>query len=168
MVNITDILGKIGFDWQVALANFINFLIVLFILHRFAFKPIKKIIETRQEKISQGLENAKKAEGDLMMAQEKKNEILSGAQEEVKGILIQAINEKTDLLAKAEDRAKKQAAQIIMEGQKLQQQEREKMGAQFREEGINLIISSAGKLLRENMNQEKNKKYIEKIVEDFA
>lgn len=62
MASIYAILQKIGFDWQVALANLVNFLIILFILKKFAFKPIKKIIEDRQDKINEGLLKAEEAD----------------------------------------------------------------------------------------------------------
>ena len=61
MVNIYEILGKIGFDWQVALASLVNFLIILFVLKKFAFKPIKKLIQERQNKINEGIEKAEEA-----------------------------------------------------------------------------------------------------------
>jgi F0F1-type ATP synthase membrane subunit b/b' len=64
--NDNEILGKIGFDWQVALANLVNFLIIVFLLKKFAFKPIAKIIQDRQNKINEGLENAKKAAEEAM------------------------------------------------------------------------------------------------------
>ena len=60
MVNIYEILGKIGFDWQVALASLVNFLIILFVLKKFAFKPIKKLIQERQNKINEGIEKEKR------------------------------------------------------------------------------------------------------------
>ncbi len=62
MQTVLEILGKIGFDWQVALANLVNFLIIFFILKKFAFKPIQKILKERQDKISEGLIKAQEAD----------------------------------------------------------------------------------------------------------
>ena len=62
MQSILEILGKVGFDWQVALANLVNFLIIFFILKHFAFKPVKKILKARQDKINQGLLMAQEAQ----------------------------------------------------------------------------------------------------------
>jgi F0F1-type ATP synthase membrane subunit b/b' len=44
-MDILGILGKIGFDWQVALANLVNFLIIFWILKKFAFKPVREILQ---------------------------------------------------------------------------------------------------------------------------
>ena len=71
---ILDILGKIGFDWQVAVANLVNFLIIFFILKRYAFKPIANIIKERQDQVNEGLDNAKLAETNLMQAEQEKED----------------------------------------------------------------------------------------------
>ena len=65
MESLLEILGKIGFDWQVALANTVNFLIIFFLLKKFIFPSISKHITERQKKISEGLEKAKEAEARL-------------------------------------------------------------------------------------------------------
>jgi len=61
-MDILSILTKMGFDWQVALANTFNFLIIFFILKHFAFKPIKSAIEKRKNVIQEGLDKAQEAE----------------------------------------------------------------------------------------------------------
>jgi len=56
-----EILSKIGFDYRVALANLINFLIVLWILQKFAFPKIQEVLSERQAKIRKGLRDAEEA-----------------------------------------------------------------------------------------------------------
>jgi len=48
-MNIGQILSNLGFDWQIAFANLINFLIILWLLKRYAFTPIKNTLETRKK-----------------------------------------------------------------------------------------------------------------------
>ena len=55
-----EILGNIGFDWPVALANLVNFLIIFFLLHKFVFKPLGKTVEKRKRDIADGLAAADK------------------------------------------------------------------------------------------------------------
>ena len=84
-----EILAKIGFDWQVALANLVNFLIIFFLLKKFLFGPIAKTLAERKKAISEGLQNAAlatdalseaKKEGDKIIAEAKAqaNTIISG------------------------------------------------------------------------------------------
>ncbi len=67
---ILSVLHSIGFNWHVALANFVNFLIILFILNKFVFKKIIKTIDNRDSIIKRGLEDASQAETNLKKANE--------------------------------------------------------------------------------------------------
>ena len=82
-----EILGKIGFDWHVALANLVNFLIIFFVLKKFAFTPIQKMLRERREKIEKGISDAQKAEKNLSRANIEKEEIIKEAQDNANRIL---------------------------------------------------------------------------------
>lgn len=90
MEQILNILGSVGFNWHVALANFINFLIILFILNKFFFGKIGKTINTRHQIIEKGLSNASDAEKALANAEEEKKKIVKEAKIEGHGIVEEA------------------------------------------------------------------------------
>ena len=141
---MSEILNKIGFDWHVALANLINFLIIFFVLKKFAFGPIGKMIRERREKIEKGITDAQKAEKDLVNADAQKTEIIrearvnadkvvSGSQADGKNIVknakIDAEKEKINILTSAraeaektqkgmEEEVRRDAAKLITEGMK--------------------------------------------------
>ncbi len=77
-----DALSGIGFDWRVALINFINFLIILWIFSKFIFPKILKVLKKRKEEIQKGIENTKKTEELLKKINEIKEKILSKAKED--------------------------------------------------------------------------------------
>ncbi len=97
-----EILGKIGFDWQVALANLVNFLIIFFILRRFAWKPLKNVIEERQQKIVKGLEDAQKAATDLKMAEEIRKQKVEDAKLHANQIVSDANLKSASIISAAE------------------------------------------------------------------
>lgn len=76
---ILSVLHSIGFNWHVALANFVNFLIILFILNKFVFKKIIKTIDNRDSIIKRGLEDASQAETNLKKANELGENIITEA-----------------------------------------------------------------------------------------
>ena len=141
MVNLYEILQKIGFDWQVALANLVNFLIILFLLKKFAFKPIGKLIKDRRDKISEGLQKAKEAEARLA---------------EVDAIGISRLKE-TDqksaaMMVEAQARAKKLEESLMKKAEGRQQQALEQAREQHKkaqEESQRMILQEAGALVRE-------------------
>ena len=88
MEFIYSILSSIGFNWHVALANFINFLIILFILNKYVFGKISKVVSDRNVLIKNGLENAESAEKKLRKAESERDDILSLAKKEGEAIVL--------------------------------------------------------------------------------
>ena len=79
MHKILTILGSVGFNWHVALANFFNFLIILFLLNTFFFKKIGRTIGDRHKIIEKGLSNARDAERSLAEAEAKRDTLMREA-----------------------------------------------------------------------------------------
>lgn len=116
MINIIEELSKIGFDWQVALANTINFLIVFFILKKFVFPPVKKMIEDRQRIINEGLDKAKAAETRLQEIDVIGKNTLKEAKQEASKIILAADKRAVDMdseLQKNIEKKRKEAADLI-------------------------------------------------------
>lgn len=105
MQEILNILGSVGFNWHVAIANFINFLIILFLLNKFFFGKIGKVIQTRHDVIERGLSQASDAEKALANAEEAKKKIVKEARVEGQSIMEEA---KSSAIAVA-DSIKKEA-----------------------------------------------------------
>ncbi len=99
MNQILDILTSLGFNAHVALANFVNFLILFFILKKFVFGKLDNVIRERTNTIERGIENEKKTSAELSLAKEKKLQILKEAEQKAGEILDTAI-------AKGEEAAK--------------------------------------------------------------
>lgn len=159
-----EILGKIGFDWQVALANTVNFIIIFFLLKKFAFGPIKKIIEQRQNKIDEGLLNAKKAETELMMAEELRNQKLASAKVEANTIIGDAQKKGDSMLDKSKEEATGLKASILAEGEKQISQKKESMRKDLEREQANLILNGVEKILKETLTEDQQKTYINKVL----
>ncbi len=113
METLLGILGKIGFNWQIAVANLFNFLIILFVLNRYAFKPIGKIIDERKAKIDKGLEDANLAEAELTLATEKKEVILAQAKQDADKIIAKSQKDGKELVQAAKEKAGLEMTEII-------------------------------------------------------
>ena len=58
------------------IAQFINFAIVLFVLWRFAYKPVFEMLEARRKKITESLANAEKIKGDVAKTEADRRKLL--------------------------------------------------------------------------------------------
>src|SRR5437763_1120628 len=68
-----------GWTRENFIAQCISFVIVAFLLHRFAYKPILKVLEERRQRIAQGLADAEKSKEELARAEAQRQEILAKA-----------------------------------------------------------------------------------------
>jgi len=147
MENLLEILGKVGFDWQVALANLFNFLIIFLVLKKFAFGPIGKLIKERQNRINEGLSNAevstkllentkKEYEAVLLDARTKANEIIEQAKKEA--------SLKKDQLV---DQTKIEIASMLENGKKSLEVEKNKMLNETKQEIVGLVLQVTEKVI---------------------
>ncbi len=134
MVNLYEILQKIGFDWQVALANLFNFLLILFLLKKFAFKPVGKMIKDRQDKISEGLQKAEEAEIRLKEVDAIAKKHLQKADAEslelIKSAKLRAQKLEESLVKRAEEHQKELMAQIELNHQRQEEEMRNSIFAE--------------------------------------
>ncbi len=83
-----QIITVFGIDWKLLLIQAVNFGVVLFVLERFLYRPVIKMIDERKEKIEQGVKNAEAASFELQKAETKAHELISKAEMEARETLI--------------------------------------------------------------------------------
>ncbi len=167
-MNLLDILGRIGFDWQVALANLINFLIIFWILKRFAFKPMQEVIAKRREAIDAGLDQAKEAETELMMAKQKAEGIISEAKQEANSLVSNAKERGDILVADAQSKATAEHDRIVADGKVLAQKELESAEQELEKKAATLVVNGVKKILGDTMTKEQNETITKKALAHSA
>jgi len=68
-----------GLDWPHFLAQVASFCIVCFILYRFAYRPVLKMLEVRRQQIAQGLANAEQIKAELARTEAQRREVMAQA-----------------------------------------------------------------------------------------
>lgn len=127
-----DSLTQFGIEPFYLLAQIVNFLVLLYLLKRFLYKPILEMLKKREEKIHEGLAAGAKGEALLIKAKEGEKEILHKAGEEA-GILIEETKEhvtklEQELLERAKDESEemlKRARVQIAQEERLREKELE-------------------------------------------
>ena len=74
--QVQQIANTFGVDWPHLMAQIISFGIVCLLLHRFAYKPILKMLEERQQQIAQGLADTEKIKAELAQTETQRHEIM--------------------------------------------------------------------------------------------
>src|SRR3989442_13383414 len=68
-----------GVDWPHLLAQIVSFCIVCFILYRFAYRPVLKMLEVRRQQIALGMANAQRIEAELARTEAQRQEVMAQA-----------------------------------------------------------------------------------------
>jgi F-type H+-transporting ATPase subunit b len=113
--SIMNLLHQFGVNYILLAAQIINFLIVLWILKKFLYKPVLDTLKNRRETIAKGLKDAEDARLMYEKAEEREKEILRKAQAEAKKLLEEAKKQHVEMLQKASEDAKSQADTILKE-----------------------------------------------------
>ncbi|KIE58511.1 ATP synthase subunit B [Methylacidiphilum kamchatkense Kam1] len=147
-------LHQLGIEWNKLIAQIINFVIVLWVLNRFAFRPVLKILEQRREKIAESLQNAEKIKQELAAAEEARKEILRKANEQAAMIVAEAQKAAAYQGEKKILEAIEEAKRILKKAEETARLEREKAKEEIRREILNLVIDISSKVIGKTLSAE--------------
>jgi F-type H+-transporting ATPase subunit b len=149
-----ELIQNFGIDPWLLGAQIVNFLVILYVLKRFAYKPLLTALKNREEKIQKGLEDAEEARKLLEKAADREQEILKKAQAEAKQLLSDAREQKEALLKASEEATKKQAEKMLKEAREqiaFETREAEKrLTAHVSELAMHFLQKSIEELFSEN------------------
>ena len=156
MQEILNILGSVGFNWHVALANFVNFLIILFLLNVFFFKTIGKTLAERKRVIEHGLTQAKEAEIKLAHADEEKDTILKAAYKQKDIIVAQAETHAQERIVVLENKAQEEIDHRMKKLSSDEETLKDRVEKAFGEKAPALVAALYAKTLAKEMTQADN------------
>lgn len=133
-----EILKNFGLDPIMLGAQIFNFLIILFILRRFLYKPVLDLLKNRENIISEGLKKAQESHELLEKTKKQEEVILKNAQSHAKKIIDEAKNQALAIIKHSQESAKIQAENMVKEAKIQINQEAEAAEQK--------IIASVGKL----------------------
>ena len=147
------------FFWTIA-----TFLVLLFLLAKFAWKPLLQALESRQEMIQKSLNDAEKAKQELEEVQLESNKIVAQARSEAETIIATSRSDGAKLREDLREKAQSEAQSIVTQAEQQIQQERDRALSQIREEAVDVSLSVASKLIQRNLSKEDNEKIIEEAL----
>lgn len=164
---ISKLAGEFGVEWNLLIAQIINFVLVAFLLYRFAFKPILATLDERQKKIASGLKYAEEMELKLKDAQVQYEEVLHKAALEKKEILEAAREQSKNYAEKQAQVATAEAEHIIKKAEEAIVLEKQKMLHDVREQLGELVVATSERVLAKNLTQEERTVYNETAMKEL-
>ena len=132
------------------------FLVVLFILWKYGFPVIVKMVDERKAFIDESLKKDHEANERLANIQKEGESILQEAREKQAQILKEAAETRDAIVEKAQDKARSEGARLLEEAKAAIEQEKKAAIADIREQVATLSVEIAEKVLKQNLKDDKS------------
>lgn len=142
----------------------LNFVLLLIILNKILYKPIKKFLEERQKKIADDLDGAKASRKKAEKLVLEKDEELKKSAEEIRKMKNAATNDAEEKAKDIMKNAKKQEKRILQETEKQLKTEKVKVMGAIEDELSELVTELSSKFLSEKLDGKNDKELIKKII----
>lgn len=145
----------------------IAFSTVLFILKKFAWKPILNAIKAREDSITEALASAEKAKEEMQKLQANNEKIMAAAKVERDGIIKEARQLKDSMIEDAKEKANVEADKMIEKAREAIKSEKAAAIKEMKEEVAKLSVGIAEKILKEKLDaSDEQKELIDKYLRD--
>jgi F-type H+-transporting ATPase subunit b len=141
-----DIAETFGWDPRLFFSQVLSFIIVAFLLVKFAYKPILAVLEQRRQQIAQAHLNSEKIKQQLAEAEQRHAEILAKANAEAQKMIDEARTSASHVAERKQQEAIAAAEQIMAKAREASAIEHERTMTQLKRELGRLVVDTTAKV----------------------
>lgn len=157
---MSEFITNFGIDWRLLLAQVVNFFLLLFLLKKFAYKPILAMLAKRRQEIEKGFELRREAEETLKRADELRAATLQQARTDSLAMVNEAEQAGKKRQEEIVAEAAKKSEQIIRDAKRIIMQEKAIMGEEVYATAHELIKQGLVKVLGKIPHEERDRQLI--------
>lgn len=156
-----------NFSLDLFVKQTILFVALIFLMVKFAWKPILNALNDREEGIKNALDSAEKAKLEMQNLQADNDKLLKEARAEREAMLKEAREVKNKMIEDAKGEAQAEAAKLIAQAQASIESEKKAAIADLKSQVADLSIDIAEKVVQgELSNKGKQEKLVESLLGD--
>jgi len=148
--------------WEV-----VNFLVLMYLLKRFLYKPVMNMLDSRRQKIKGDLEQARRQKEEAHQLKEKHQSELKEARQKAQQIIDEAEGRGKERAQEIITEAREEAERIKERNLAEIEQARQEAADELRQEVASISMMVASKFLREKLNEKEHQELIQKYIEDL-
>jgi F-type H+-transporting ATPase subunit b len=142
----------------------IIFVILMFVLSRYAFGPITAAVQAREKALEDAIEGAKRDREAAAKLLQEHQEAIDAARGEAQKIIAEgrAVGEKmrSDML----EQTRKEQQDMLERARREIESEKDKAIMQLRREAVDLALAGASKVIEQNLESQKNRQLVESYL----
>lgn len=145
----------------------VTFVILAFLLGRYAWKPLLALLDERERTVRESLESARKARAEADEMLQKNQEFLASARRETTALLEQGRKESESLRAELLAQARKESQDLIEQGKKQIQYEQKQAVEELRRQVAGLAIGAAERLIKGELDDAAHRRLVDDYVKSL-
>lgn len=162
-----DFLKDFGVQPVLLIAQAVNFLILLYILKRFLYKPVLKVLDERKKTISDSLQNAEEIEKKLTQITAEREEQLKKASREAEEIIKDATVSAGQIIAEAHEKAGTDIEGLVAKAHQSISLEKEKMRQEIRAELAGLVVAGLQKVTGKVLDKKDQEEMVKETIKEL-
>ncbi len=160
----TGVLSSLGIDWKLFIAQLVNVSVVVFVMWRWVYRPLMKVLDERTRKIEKGLQDAQEAAASRQAAGEERQKIVIEARQKAKDIGEEAAAAASAERDAAVRKAREDVEKLVAQGKEQLKDEKARMIEEVRAEVGELVALAVEKIAAERLDPKKDEALIRKAL----
>jgi F-type H+-transporting ATPase subunit b len=162
-----ELLAKLGINWQLLIAQIVNFAIVVGVLGFFIYKPILNLLDSRTERIRKAMEDAKHVENQMKEMEALRLEEMKKLDKE-SGAYFERVRKQADVLQEEIlANAKKEAEGILQNALRRIDEERRAMMEDVMKTVNTVVIAMTEKILEREFTPADQERIAKNLVAEL-
>jgi F-type H+-transporting ATPase subunit b len=165
---VQEIARTFGVDWAHLIAQIISFGIVCVLLHRYAYRPVLAMLESRREEIAQGLANAEKIKAELARTEAQRQEVMTQANAQATKMIEEARVAAARVQDQETQKAIAVAKDLVDKARQATEAEHARMLAELRREVGRLVVQTTAAVTGKILTPEDQRRLAEETAKVAA
>lgn len=162
---MSGIFDAFKIEWQLLLAQLLNFLLLMAILYTFLYRPVLNMLAQRKERIAQSMKDAERVSAAAQEAEQEKARVLEQARREAQEVRAQATRDAERIAQDVRARAEQEATDIRMKAQSEARLQMETAVTDANKQIADLAILATEQLLgRELAQKDEQRRFVSEFL----
>lgn len=159
---------KFGVNWYDFASQAIAFLIIAWILNKFVFKTVRKLVADRQREAEEAVANSEKIHRELLATEEARKEVLHKAQEHAEKVVSEAKANVAELLEREKIRCEMLGTEMLAKAREDAQLDQARLKTELRAELATMIVNLTAKLAQMNLTAADRDRLLQSAIKEIA
>ncbi len=153
-------------DWRLVGTQIVGFLLTVWLVRRYAWAPLLKVLEERRRRIASQFQEAERQQAEAAGLKARYDQELRGIEAQARKRLQESVAEGQRVAGEVKAQAQQEAARRLARAQDEIAREREKAKELLKQQVIHLTVRVAEKILRQKLDEPAQRKLVGEFIEE--